>query len=172
MCGSDNQLINSGCIIADGGEFDGDPLGPIRAAAVVVTGDNALIQNCRSGIHMSGNTGATALGLNIPRTRGPPTGGPFRRVGAVVNNHGYERNSDIFTGGFNAKYDGDDGWSAMFDAGYSKTDRKELSLESNAGTPNVPGACADPLAGAGPGGVREVLSVADGASDERPAGSR
>lgn len=73
------------------------------------------------------------------------TGGTFSGVGAVVNNHGYERNSDIFTGGFNAKYDGDDGWSAMFDAGYSKTDRNELSLESNAGTPNVPGKILDTL---------------------------
>ncbi len=65
------------------------------------------------------------------------TGGTFAGVGAVVNNHGYERNSDIFTGGFNAAYKGDDGWSASFDVGYSKTKRNELSLESNAGTLNT-----------------------------------
>jgi len=64
------------------------------------------------------------------------TGGTFTGVGAVVNNHGYERNSDIFSGGINGKYEGDDGWSAMFDLGYSKTKRNELSLESNAGTIN------------------------------------
>ena len=64
------------------------------------------------------------------------TGGTFTNVGAVVNNHGYERNSDIFTGGLNAKYVGDDGWSAALDFGYSRTDRNELSLESNAGTLN------------------------------------
>ncbi|WP_093086988.1 TonB-dependent receptor [Sphingobium sp. AP50] len=60
--------------------------------------------------------------------------GTFTNVEAVVNNHGYERKSTIFSGGFNAKYTGDDGWSASFDFGYSRTDRSELSLESNAGT--------------------------------------
>ncbi|BBD99477.1 TonB-dependent receptor [Sphingobium amiense] len=60
--------------------------------------------------------------------------GTFTNVEAVVNNHGYERKSTIFSGGFNAKYTGDDGWSAMFDFGYSRTDRSELSLETNAGT--------------------------------------
>ena len=73
------------------------------------------------------------------------TSGTFGNIGAVVNNHGYERNSDIFSGGFNAKYEGDDGWSAMLDIGYSKTDRNELSLETNAGTPNVSGKVLDTL---------------------------
>ncbi len=73
------------------------------------------------------------------------TGGTFTGVGAVVNNHGYERNSDIFTGGLNLAYKGEDGWSASFDAGYSKTKRNELSLESNAGTINGPGKVLDNL---------------------------
>lgn len=73
------------------------------------------------------------------------TSGTFTGVGAVVNNHGYERNSDIFNGGFNAAYNGDDGWSAAFDFGYSKTKRNELSLESNAGTINGPGKVLDNL---------------------------
>lgn len=62
------------------------------------------------------------------------TQGTFTDVEAVVNNHGYERKSDIFSGGFNAAWTGDDGWSASFDFGYSKTDRNELTLETNAGT--------------------------------------
>ena len=65
--------------------------------------------------------------------------GTFTNVEAVVNNHGYERTSQIFSGGFNAKYSGDDGWSASFDFGYSRTDRSELSLETNAGTGYGPG---------------------------------
>lgn len=73
------------------------------------------------------------------------SGGTFAGVGAVVNNHGYERNSDIFSGGLNGKYQGDDGWSAMFDLGYSKTKRNELSLESNSGTLNGPGKVLDTL---------------------------
>jgi iron complex outermembrane receptor protein len=66
-------------------------------------------------------------------------GGTYTGVEAVVNNHGYERKSQIFSGGFNAKYTGDDGWSASFDFGYSRTDRSELSLETNAGTGYGPG---------------------------------
>lgn len=73
------------------------------------------------------------------------TSGTFTGVGAVVNNHGYERNADIFSGGLNGKYQGDDGWSAEFDIGYSKTKRNELSLESNAGTLNTPTKVLDTL---------------------------
>ncbi|MDP3551384.1 MAG: TonB-dependent receptor [Novosphingobium sp.] len=62
------------------------------------------------------------------------TQGTFTGVEEVVKNHGYERKSDIFSGGFNAAWTGDDGWSASFDFGYSKTDRNELTLETNAGT--------------------------------------
>lgn len=78
--------------------------------------------------------------------------GTFTNVEAVVNNHGYERTSQIFSGGFNAKYTGDDGWSASFDFGYSRTDRSELSLESNAGT----------APGAGTGATDTVKFVSDG----------
>jgi hypothetical protein len=65
MCGSDNQLINSGRIVADGGEFDSDTFGLIRAAAVVVSGDDALIQNCKSGVILSKDADAAAVELNI-----------------------------------------------------------------------------------------------------------
>ncbi|MDO7835483.1 TonB-dependent receptor [Sphingobium sp. HBC34] len=82
--------------------------------------------------------------------------GTFTGVEAVVNNHGYERKSTIFSGGFNAKYTGDDGWSASFDFGYSRTDRSELSLESNAGT------------GYGPGnGATDTLDFVSGAKGTR-----
>ncbi|WP_199792361.1 TonB-dependent receptor [Allosphingosinicella vermicomposti] len=60
--------------------------------------------------------------------------GTFTGVEGVVNNHGYERNSKVFSGGLNLAYTGGDGWSASFDFGYSRTDRNELTLESNAGT--------------------------------------
>lgn len=84
------------------------------------------------------------------------TGGRFDNVEAVVNNHGYERKSTIFSGGFNAKYTGDDGWHASFDFGYSRTDRSELSLETNAGT------------GAGPGnGAVDSVTFASGRKGTR-----
>ena len=48
MNGNGHHLVNSGRIVADGGVFDGDPLGLFRAAGVVVIGDDALVENIRS----------------------------------------------------------------------------------------------------------------------------
>jgi hypothetical protein len=64
LCGSDNQLINSGRIVANGGEFAGEPFGPFRAAGVVVTGDDALVQNSRSGVILSKNADSAAVEIN------------------------------------------------------------------------------------------------------------
>ncbi len=91
-------------------------------------------------------SGASLSATGVQRSNGLVTAGTFSGVGAIVNNHGYERNSDIFSGGFNTKYEGDDGWSAFFDMGYSKTKRNELSLESNAGTLNNGSKVLDTLA--------------------------
>ncbi|WCP15898.1 Vitamin B12 transporter BtuB [Sphingobium sp. AntQ-1] len=84
-------------------------------------------------------SGATLVPASIGADGDFINKGTFTGVEAVVNNHGYERKSKIFSGGFNGKYTGDDGWSASFDFGYSRTDRSELSLESNAGTGYGPG---------------------------------
>ncbi len=65
---------------------------------------------------------------------GQIVGGTFSGVEAVVNNHNYVRQAKLYSGGFNAEYDKGDGWKATFDFGYSRTDRRELILESNAGT--------------------------------------
>ena len=79
-------------------------------------------------------SGATLVPASIERDGDFITAGTFTGVEAVVNNHGYERKSQIFSGGLNLAYTGNDGWSAAFDFGYSRTDRSELSLETNAGT--------------------------------------
>jgi iron complex outermembrane recepter protein len=62
------------------------------------------------------------------------TSGQFNNVRGVVRNDIFQREADQYSFGFNADYDGDDGWHAFFDMGYSRTDRNELSLESYAGT--------------------------------------
>ncbi|WP_234024885.1 TonB-dependent receptor [Tsuneonella amylolytica] len=62
------------------------------------------------------------------------TAGTFGNVRGVVRNDIFQRKADQYSGGFNVDYDGDDGWHAFFDVGYSRTDRNELSLESYAGT--------------------------------------
>ncbi len=60
--------------------------------------------------------------------------GTFNNVRGVIRNDRLERQADLYSGGFNARYQGTDGWSAFFDFGYSRTDRNELNLESYAGT--------------------------------------
>ncbi|MFC4293255.1 TonB-dependent receptor [Sphingorhabdus arenilitoris] len=62
------------------------------------------------------------------------TAGTFSNVRGVIRNDIFQRKADLYSFGFNADYEGDDGWKAMFDFGYSRTDRNELSLESYAGT--------------------------------------
>jgi iron complex outermembrane receptor protein len=60
--------------------------------------------------------------------------GTFNNVRGVVRNDIFERQADLYSFGFNTAYTGDDGWNVMFDVGYSRTDRNELSLESYSGT--------------------------------------
>ena len=62
------------------------------------------------------------------------TAGTFNNVQGVVRNDIFQRKADLYSFGYNAEYDGDDGWKAFVDIGYSKTDRNELSLESYSGT--------------------------------------
>ncbi|ABC62724.1 TonB-dependent receptor [Erythrobacter litoralis] len=62
------------------------------------------------------------------------TSGTFENVEGVVRNDIFQRKADQYSGGLNLAYEGDDGWSAFFDFGYSRTDRNELSIESYSGT--------------------------------------
>jgi len=65
---------------------------------------------------------------------GVVVGGTFPSVEGVVRNDIFQREAELISGGLNLAYEGDDGWSAFFDFGYSRTDRHELSFESYAGT--------------------------------------
>ncbi len=62
------------------------------------------------------------------------TQGTFAGVKGVVRNDAFQRHAKLYSFGWNNKWEGDDGWNAMFDASYSKTDRNELALETYAGT--------------------------------------
>lgn len=61
-------------------------------------------------------------------------GGRFDNVEGVIRNDPSERNAKLYSFGFNTKWDGEDGWHAEFDFGYSRTDRNELIFESYSGT--------------------------------------
>ena len=67
-------------------------------------------------------------------TDGLVTEGQFNGVEGVVRNDAFQRHADLYSGGINGNYEGDDGWNAWFDIGFSRTDRSELILESYSGT--------------------------------------
>ena len=60
--------------------------------------------------------------------------GVLRDVQAVVRNDAQERKADLYSFGFNAAWDGQNGWTGFLDFGWSRTDRRELSIQSTAGT--------------------------------------
>ena len=60
--------------------------------------------------------------------------GSFPTVEGVVRNDVFAREAELFSGGLNVLWEADDGWTAFIDFGYSRTDRRELSFESYAGT--------------------------------------
>ena len=81
-----------------------------------------------------GAFGTTFNPANFTVEDGLVTSGQFDNVRGVIRNDVFQRQADLYSGGFNALWDGDDGWTAFFDFGYSRTDRNELSLESYSGT--------------------------------------
>jgi iron complex outermembrane recepter protein len=82
------------------------------------------------GFGAFGTTGPT----NTTVTDGFVTAGTFNNVQGVVRNDIFQRKADLYSFGYNAEYDGEDGWKAFVDVGYSRTDRNELSIESYSGT--------------------------------------
>ena len=71
---------------------------------------------------------------NPTRNGGFITAGQYNGVKGVVRNDVFQRNAKLYSFGWNNKYEGDDGWSALLDLSYSKTDRNELNVESYSGT--------------------------------------
>lgn len=73
--------------------------------------------------------------LTNPRVEnGLVTSGTFTGVEGVIRNDSFSRKAKLYSFGLNQRYEGDDGWNAMFDISYSRTDRNETIIESYAGT--------------------------------------
>lgn len=81
-----------------------------------------------------GAFGTTGNPADFTVSDGFATSGIFRNVQGVVRNDIFQRKADLYSFGYNAEYNGDDGWKAFIDVGYSRTDRNELSIESYSGT--------------------------------------
>jgi hypothetical protein len=80
MIGDGHHLINSGRITTDGGVFDSATVGPFRAAGVVVVGDDALVENTRSGIIRSNDAASAAVELNVVEREGLPAANTASRL--------------------------------------------------------------------------------------------
>jgi iron complex outermembrane receptor protein len=65
---------------------------------------------------------------------GTVTSGRFRDVRGVVRNDVFNKTADLYSGGLNLAWNGENGWRAFADVSVSRTDREELSIESYAGT--------------------------------------
>jgi hypothetical protein len=75
MIGDGHHLTNSGRITTDGGAFAfrSDTLDvTLHAAGVVVSGDEALVENTRTGVIKSEDAGSAAVELNIVERAGLP----------------------------------------------------------------------------------------------------
>jgi hypothetical protein len=71
MAGDGHQLTNSGLITTDGGAFDSDTLKVVlHAAGVVVSGDDALVENTETGVIRSENADSAAVELNVLKRSG------------------------------------------------------------------------------------------------------
>lgn len=84
---------------------------------------------------LAGAFGWTSAAVNnVGLTGNTVTSGTFTDIEAVVNNHGLQREADLYSGGINLAFDPGNGWKAALDISHSRTDRNELNLETNAGT--------------------------------------
>jgi hypothetical protein len=72
VIGDGHHITNSGRITTDGGIFDRGPAGLLSAAGVIVSGDQALVENTRSGIIRSNDADSAAVELNVLDAGGPP----------------------------------------------------------------------------------------------------
>ena len=87
----------------------------------------------RRGVEIPLQWGGAALS-NARVVDGVVVAGTFTNVPAVVNNKAYNREADLYSFGGNLRYEGNSGLNAMVDVGWSKTDRTETDLQTNAGT--------------------------------------
>jgi hypothetical protein len=91
VIGDGHHVTNSGRISTDGGVFDRGPLGLVSAAGVIVSGDQALVENTRSGLIRSDDAASAAVELNV----GEFAGVPAADLSARLENSGLIRSAGI-----------------------------------------------------------------------------
>ena len=88
----------------------------------------------KRGIELPLAWGSGTTLTNPTVSNGLVTSGTFNNVEGVIRNDSFQRKAKLYSFGYNGKYDGGDGWSAMLDVSYSRTDRDEVTLETYSGT--------------------------------------
>ena len=92
MVGDGHHLTNSGRITTAGGAFDSADVGAVfRAAGVVVSGDEAVVENTRSGVIESKNADSAAVELNVLERDGLPAADMASRL----ENFGLIKGADV-----------------------------------------------------------------------------
>jgi iron complex outermembrane receptor protein len=62
------------------------------------------------------------------------TSGRFDPTVVMVEGYTQDRDADLYSAGWNTKYDGHNGWTGMVDLSWSRTDRTDDNLQTTAGT--------------------------------------
>lgn len=88
----------------------------------------------KRGIELPLYWSSAALQPGYSASGGLITAGTYTGVKGVLRNDVFQRHARLYSFGWNNKWEGDDGWNALFDASYSRTDRNELNVESYSGT--------------------------------------
>jgi len=88
----------------------------------------------KRGIELPLYWSSASLRDDYTASNGLITEGTYDGVKGVLRNDVFQRHAKLYSFGWNNEWKGDDGWNAMFDASYSKTDRNELNIESYSGT--------------------------------------
>ena len=82
---------------------------------------------------------------NVQEEGGLVTGGTFSGIYGIVENYANDRDADLYSLGFNAAFDGQNGWTGMVDFGWSRTDRKDRFLQTTAGTGRARSGASDTI---------------------------
>lgn len=78
--------------------------------------------------------GGVVLEPGYTVTDGLVTSGTFSNVKPILQNHNFSREAELFGVGWNMNYQLSDAWSVTADISWSKAERSDYLLETNAGT--------------------------------------
>ena len=90
MLGDGHHLTNSGRITTDGDAFEDEGVGLLHAAGVLVSGDDAIVENARKGVIESRDIASAAVELNVERE-----GFPTADMSSRLENFGFIKGAAV-----------------------------------------------------------------------------